>query len=117
MENTEQLTDFLLQTMRETKTFAAEQAPEVAKEMLSYGLWDAKLGVIFCTIMLLSAIAMAFGWKYAAKKDYEGWMILASIGTCSLALFGSVGLICNYSIIKKIELAPKAYIIEKLTHK
>lgn len=114
MSANEQLIEFLLQTMKETKSFAIEQAPEVAREMLAYGIWDANADLFFCMAFLLAAIPLFLMWRHGLKNDSEGLMCLGCMGTIVCLLFGLVAGRCGYANLKKIELEPKVYIIEKL---
>lgn len=114
MSANEQLIEFLLQTMKETKSFAIEQAPEVAREMLAYGSWDARLDLFCCMIFLSAAIPLFLMWRHGLKNDSEGLMCVGCMGTIVCLLFGLVAGRCGYANLKKIELEPKVYIIEKL---
>jgi hypothetical protein len=62
MSNTQELIDFILSTIKETKSFVVEQAPDVAKEILSYGLYEAKVELITGIISGILGLGCIYAW-------------------------------------------------------
>jgi hypothetical protein len=119
--STEKLLEFLITTLKETKTFVAEQAPDVFRQMLEYGVFEAKLGMALSSVLIGVGICLvmeAFKKRNIAKKkreyDNDAWVPMATWGGLLLVI-GLPVAVCNYSKIKKIEIAPKLYLMEVLT--
>lgn len=92
-----------------TAAFAQEQLPDVARQMLEYGAYTSSLWMFIALVVVaLTLLAMFF----SAASGNEAWpMWFVSLGI-SLMFAGS-----NYSTIKKIELAPKLYIMDEMAAK
>ena len=104
----------LLAYLDQTVTFAQGQLPEIATQILSYGAYDAVLGmwtfgIIAAILLLISA------WMYISSWGND-WSD-SGIGSLILLVIGIVLTVCavqNFSVYKKIELAPKVYVVEQV---
>lgn len=114
MENKLEITEVLAKTILETKDFVKEQAPDVARQMLEFGAYDAKLSIVVAIIFLILGLCLlVYGITHSDDGDFLPFMS-GFIGGF-MALSSMFAIPCSYSTLKKIELAPKAYLIEKLT--
>ncbi len=117
MENLDRLTGFLLDTLKETKGFVAEQAPDFVRQMLEYAAFDAKMGMAFWIVMSLFGVfllykALTYKNEYSRSSDGIFGCILLGI---ILFVFGLFGTVNNFTTLKKIQIAPKVYIMEKIS--
>ena len=107
MENLEQLSEFLLETLKETKGLVVEQAPDYVRQMLEYASFEATVCVVAFFILLLFSIYLLYK---AIKKNTGDLMLIAFFGVIlSCVCFVGSGL-----DLYKIKYAPKVYLMEKI---
>ena len=112
-DQTNQLTEFLLSTLKETKQFVVDQAPDVVRQMPAYATWDAKLGIYIGIGCVVAAILFFF--LSISDDSYPGGRaIICGILSTILIIVGPFAICCNYSMLKKIEIAPKVFIMDQL---
>lgn len=107
----EELTKKLIQLIESAQNFTVENAPLYAKELLAYGAFDHTLwmwisGVVGVLLFILS-IAMFL------TEIAEG-VVIGSVLVFLMVIGFGVSSVTNYSELKKIEKAPRVYILEKL---
>jgi len=117
MANINELTDFLLTTMKETKTFVVEQAPDVAKEMLTYGALKHEIWLVADLIMFIAAaVLIYFGVRLVKKaNDYDIGHIPFFIFGGFLKILASMSSMDDILALEQIRTAPKIYIIKELS--
>lgn len=112
-EKLNQLADFLLTTLQQTKDFAIEQAPLVVQETLAYDAWEMFFGIkVVLVILLVTFVLFLIALK--VDKDNDGFSFTSFVFLVVAILVNLVIIPCNYSKLKKIEMAPRAYLLEKL---
>lgn len=102
--------DKLVQYIDQTVVFAQGQLPEVAEQIIAYGVASSVTSIwIFSIIAVLSFLLFLYA---IAVVDYEGGG-LAILGL--LALIASLACIyASYMTLIKIEKAPKLYVIQEI---
>lgn len=107
-----EMMNFLLTTLQQTKDFAVEQAPSVAREMLAYGTFSAQLYMVVGALSILVAIVSC---AWLIKMDaYSDMWVPAFLGLIFGAMFGISFCFCGWMTYQKIQLAPKVYLIEEI---
>lgn len=102
--------DKLVQYIDQTVVFAQGQLPEVAEQIIAYGVASSVTSIwIFSIIAVLSMLLCLYGF---ANIDYDG---------VGFGVFGFFGLMVslafiyfNYMTLIKIEKAPKLYVIQEI---
>jgi len=112
-DQTAQLTEFLLSTLKDTKQFVVGQAPDVVRQILAYATWDAKFG-IYCGIMLLILSLINFILSATDDSSFGERAVICGVLSIIFFIIGVVSIPCNYSTLKKIEIAPKVFIMDQL---
>lgn len=93
----------------QTVNFAKGELPEVCKEILAYGAAQSHFWCWFSGIFAVIAAVIFVLTFIAANKDNEyGASIFMLIATFGLSTLCG----CNMMEAKKIELAPKLYVLE-----
>jgi hypothetical protein len=117
MENKEynKALEVLIQNINEITDFSKEQLPDVARQVLEYGAWDAQYGLTLSTIAacVFGIMFMICIIKVFTSYDTAGSIILSIFSGLFLFL-SCIGIMANNSTLKKIEIAPKYYLIQKI---
>lgn len=105
----------LLQYAESGSYFLQDQAPVYVEELLSFGVINNTIGLVVSTIITLILLGLIIFLMYENHtKQYEDYRSLGSF-FCSVALLLSlVFAIGSYLELKKIEVAPRVYIVEQL---
>lgn len=107
----------ILDWLRISKDFVADQAPLLVQEVLYWGVVSSALWLV---VSILVVIAMSF----LIRKSYLRWrndsemtIDAVTIPFCSITLltFLIIGL-ANLSVFVKVLVAPRLYLIEQLRH-
>ena len=120
-----ELQEYLLKTLKQSVDFTLEQAPIIAKEMLIFDAWEAKVWLFIPVLVFLAATVLAALFGYLANKsdnEVNSEFFAFLMGTnCLIVMGGFIFIIFStpsaYFKLKKIETAPKYYLIEKLQGK
>lgn len=114
------LLEGLYETLKETKGFVLEQAPDVAKEMiaertveLKYDLIENIVGVSVGLILMLVSylIDLPSNWDYVAACFLRGLGLL--FGSIILIISGETTM-NTLSLIAQLKSAPKVFILYRL---
>lgn len=113
MNNTDKLIDYLISNIESAKGFVAEQAPDVARQILEYGFWDnlmyLTIGAVLFTLFFIIFVRIYLSKEMSGEEKFGiGFFVLLAIFFCSLAIS------FNVSSLIKIKTAPKLYVIEKM---
>lgn len=100
----------LLAYLDQTVSFAQGQLPDIANQILTYGAYDALLGMWICIIIsiLMIGVSILNSLQYG---DFSGISAFFALIISTGFFIGAMG---NFSTYKKIELAPKVYVIEQV---
>jgi hypothetical protein len=109
-KETSEILSFILKTLQESKDFVKEQAPDIVQQALAFGIYDSKM-FLWLGVFILVVSAVLF--LSILIFDNVGLVFFA---LPSLAL-GALLVFCSVSQMKKIELAPKLYLLERFTPK
>jgi hypothetical protein len=108
MDTLKPLIDQLMKLIQNGTDLVNGQLPELAKQILAYNAWNcnfwmhvAIFAVIFCVVVAI----------FCAIQDCAG----AAVVMLVVAIIFAVDYGFNYTELKKIELAPKIYLITELT--
>jgi hypothetical protein len=114
-KQTDELMKYLLSTLKDTVEFSKEQAPEVARQMLELGRWEALTTAYWGIFWAVGAIVWALIILWFARKCDDGDIVGFILVPIAAFFFGIYCFVSSYSEFKKIEIAPKVYLIEKVT--
>lgn len=116
--------EFIETGMREGKAFALDQAPEVAREMIAWGIWSNTLGIVGCTFVAVVCIVWL---KVSVPRCVREWQepsessgfwavfgIVGGIVAAILILASVIGVGNGVTSLIKASVAPRLYIIEQL---
>ena len=112
MTISEQAISEVLEIVKSSKEFVLEQAPEVCKEIIR---WGVGLDIILIVLSLLSLRLSIWIYKSHVKgttwrDDNEGWVVFAIFS----GLFFFIALPFSIMDLVKIFVAPKLYILDYL---
>ena len=120
-DEAKQLLQFLIETLKDGKAFVYEQAPDIAKEILTRGIVFHSTIIISLLILFFINVFIAIKCKKINKKQeikgerkYEDvdTVMWISIVVSVIAIIATV-VHCYYLLL--IYLTPKLYILEQLT--
>lgn len=118
-DKSDELVAFLLESLKSSKDFLAEQIPEVAKEMLAWGTAYYSVGVTcFALAALLFLLLARFCCKRLAKeedKDKREITIGVFLVSCVAILLFMLLTIYPTCQLLKIRFAPRLYLMEEIT--
>lgn len=105
-------------TLQNTKSFVAEQAPDVIRQLLNYELVSSIIVFVGSLGLILTAFFIYNHYRKLVKKENSRRARgLADIYLAILVIvliFGCVPALCSFSNIIKITVAPKVYVLEYL---
>lgn len=113
----DQLQKKLLEWMNNGEAFVKEQAPDYVNQAMAYYAWDAQrdfiLGLWYLGIAGLFLLLLLYTVN---KRRYELEVLTFVSFLCVLGftITGSISTYFGYSSMKKIEIAPKVFIVDKL---
>ena len=117
MENKEynKALELLIQNINEITDFSKEQLPDVARQVLEYGAWDAGYGITLSAIVacISGIILMICILKSYSSYDNVESVMFGIFAGLAFSL-SCIGIMANYSTLKQIEIAPKYYLIKKI---
>lgn len=116
--------EFIETGMREGKAFALDQAPEVAREMVSWGIWSNTIGIVGCVMVIIASVVWLKVSIPRCKKEWDEpcesagcWAVCGLVGGILAAIAIAVSLIGignNTTSLVKATVAPRLYIIDQL---
>lgn len=116
MKNLDQLFSELLKLIQNTGTFINAETPDFIRQLLEYqawtytmNIWISSIGVIFLIFFLIMTVKL--------RDDFE---IFSQIGSIFGIFFLIISMIIGFKSfynLRKIEVAPKVYIVDYLSHK
>lgn len=108
------LLDFIESSLKSTKAFAAEQAPDVVKEILRYGVWTNAFQIVVASLFVAISITFAFwcGGNMEGTWDNDAWIFGVIVSIVVTFIFVFWWAACLDELVK-IKLAPKIYILEE----
>lgn len=103
----------LLEVVEKTESFMTEQTPDFIKQMLDYDIWLLGNDILFWSFLLVFFLAIAILFLVLGiKKDDD--LIGGFVFFLFMTILMGCGVYGTYCDMKKIEMAPKVYIIEKI---
>lgn len=111
----DELVGWLVDTAKSTETFVVAQAPDVARQIIAWGFWNAVFGLSVCALFVAAGTVMFVRGMRAGKSAEwrEGLYIMALVIGAVVALAASPGLFIFGHDIIKITIAPKVYLIQE----
>lgn len=105
-------------------TFAIDQMPKVAAEMVSLGRVESTVGLIAALVMLAVGVTMAYGscrwdWKKlvgspASYDDGEGCKFACGFTSIFVIGFGLIGTVACFDWAMTAWFAPRLYVLRQL---
>lgn len=107
----------LLEYLNSGVAFVQEQAPDVAKQILSYGAYETSLWmrIDFSIGMGLIVLAILLIWT-GIKAEMEG-LAASALFPIAIAIGFLIAGVSNKLDLVKIERAPKVYLLEQIAAK
>lgn len=119
MNNAEKLIQEVVEILRSSKSFAAEQMPDLAKQTLEWlgissGIWacSSLFLVIICFLVMIIAIRTMPGRTY----EQDGNMILIFTALLLIAIFSVIAITQSLQYIK-IKATPKVALMDYFINK
>jgi hypothetical protein len=111
----QELQQKLLEYLNSGESFVREQAPDFVKQAMAYYLWSAKFELCSSVVIFMGMILIAgmLLW-FSSRRASEGAIVLATI-ICIAALIPFFSIFCSFNSLKKMQIAPKLYMIDELT--
>ena len=114
-----QFLNLMIEALRKTTDFAAEQIPLYVQELLRYALWDAILGIIFSVAFVVAFLVCAKKANNYLKSDdnYDDFRLTILLGLLVGGLAAIAFVIFTFASVSniiKITLAPRVYVIDYL---
>lgn len=106
----------LLDYLNNGEAFIREQAPDFFKQAMAFYYWENHFWFWACLIIAAGMIGIAvLFFLIAWSEGSEGFCFLAVI-ISGLAILPFCQTFCAYAAMKKMELAPKLYLVNELAH-
>lgn len=109
-----ELAEKLIGYLNSAEGFLQTQMPDFANQFVAYHTWEAQYWFHLClTFLIVMIVAQVITVIFIALKDDNGedavicFVIVGAIGTLSLFMLGN-----SYMSLKKLEIAPKVYMVE-----
>lgn len=119
-EQKAQLTQFLLETARETKDLVQTEAPLLFEEMVTYGFYYHSLLSIFGAVLLgLTISALIFIWNTQKfenmSDDARGFVrFFSSVVSFGFGMAGTIMFLVNVGYLMQVYFSPRVYVMEWL---
>lgn len=117
-ESVGKLLEKFISYLENTESFLADQAPDFIQQLAAYYTWETVFN-FYCAvgILVISIILLIVSVKVVKKSSYASDAeLFAGIGIIVSAVVIIISIFIlpqQYSDIKKIELAPKVFLLEK----
>ena len=118
LEKGEELAQFMMDTLKDSKDFVMEQAPDVIQQFIAWKTCQhGMLVVLFVVLSLVLVCVMRWAWRYAGKEMNEVDRPLFRFLAVGCAGGGGsvgfvVGTILNLFWFVEVLVAPKVYLLE-----
>lgn len=127
-KKTEELLNYLLESLRQGIELTKNELPLVAKEILVFDAWEASIWIygpiisIFVCTVGVPFFLFALKTKAANRYDGVAMVLTFSIGVLVFTMLISIILMPikgyhSYVTMKQIETAPKYYLLNKVIKK
>jgi len=116
-EITDKVANELLKWVQSTGEFVSEQAPDIANQIVQWGIWSSAAGVVFgLFLIIIAGVGFCLVGKGIGIFDEDPFDFIT--GACSLgaAVAGLIVTVCNTYNLVLAAVAPKLYIMEYLSH-
>ena len=121
MEKLDELIGYLTDTLKSSGEFVKEQAPDIAQQILAYGLYERIISIVIAALVLSVAwliLPKRLGpWKAEYKasgyRDFPKHVCGKAVLTAG-SVFGALSIFLNTLGIVKITVAPKLYLLSYL---
>ncbi len=110
LEHTDKAVADLLEKLPDIIQGSKDYLPDIAKEMLVYGAFDARMCIGLGVIIAIPMLICAANWLFSYNAEFSGVVSLI-LFVISLTFIG-VGASSAY----KIENAPKVYLLEQASN-
>lgn len=111
MEILKPLIDELVKMVKDGKDVISGNLPDVMKQIIAYDSWQACLWIKLSVFLFLCGVMLLVADKFDKDKfSMHGYAVFGAVVMgISVAIF-----MINYSTLKKIEMAPRVYMIDVL---
>jgi hypothetical protein len=113
-----QLADFI-SFVKQGGGFIKEQAPLYVQELLNQEIYSLKFGLTLTSILVLLAIAITIicNRKYRKNNLEPEWLAPVTVMLVLFSIAFSACAISYFFELKKIEIAPRVFVLDKLIGK
>jgi len=119
MKNMDKLMDKFIKYLDNAETFLSDQSPGFIQEMIAYYTWEVQynfyismvffVGSFLLSIILIKLVAV-FERKNEGIATFCGFLFVVSM---IILVVSAICLPTTYQSIKKLELSPKVFLLEK----
>lgn len=114
------LLSFLTESLKQVKDTAIEQAPELFREMIRYGIWENAMWFIFQGfVLVLSVEVLRRLHRKDERGDYvvedEHAIVLGSLAGVVVFIFTGICLVYTLIEVGQLAFAPRMYLLEHVT--
>ena len=119
-EKINELIIYLTDQLKNGVEFAKDQAPEVVKELLAFGVWDNAISIVAWLLVMVSLIALSvFLITLAKRNKYQEEFVAAGVVVSAISVVITLVTLIGVVVPKtknllKIKHAPRVYLIDKL---
>lgn len=112
----DEITQKILEYVNKTEMFVQTELPVFISEYLAWHFWSSVVGIVIGVVLLLLAHCCLFLLHYfVCKKNHEeGWVLM--VPAVILIAAGLCSIISNTYNVVKVTVAPRVYIVDKLTN-
>jgi heme/copper-type cytochrome/quinol oxidase subunit 2 len=114
-----ELLTWLMDTVKQSGEFVQSQAPDVARQMVAWGMWSGWCGVAICLLVIAALMAggvklIRYGASDKCEHD-EGACVGAGLIACVLTTIPLFILFVGaFPTALKATVAPKLYVLEQV---
>lgn len=120
MDTLKPLIEELVAMVKSGKDVLSGNIPEVMKQIMAYERWQVLFWIKLCSVAIVfSGFCLRMDFIAASRKaniygNYEnydhGWFVLVFL----VGIPSIIGLCAEYTELKKMQMAPKVYMLDKL---
>lgn len=113
MSLSEELLKQILEIVKGTKDFVVAESPSIVREFINWEIWKNTFGLCVFGGFAVVMIFLGFLWI----KDSWGDVNPAGIVLLIIGFICLIGSLCCMVDLKKIQMAPKVYMIDAITER
>jgi len=114
MENLDKFANKLLEYLQSAELFITTQLPDFVQQFIAYEIWAAEWWfyvalAFFVSLIITQAIVLCMIFR----NDHSENLLAAFMFVGCVGIMSSIMVVDKYSKLKRLEIAPKVYMIEQ----